>query len=247
MKRFLSYFLLVVAALAILVYVASTFFLGSIVKAGVNRIGPKLTQTNVVLESATLSPLSGSGTLTGLAVDNPAGWTAGRAFYLGRVHVSLQPLSLFSDHIVINEIEIDQPEFLYETKIFSSNIGDLLAAIEKSVGSDHAETETAGTGHRPVKLEVRHFQMTRGKVTVGVGAKAVELPMPPIELKDLGTKEGGVTPNQLAAAVMKSVTGSVVSATAQASGQIGSTLGAAVIDKAKKASDEVKKIFSGDK
>jgi len=36
---------------------------------------------------------------------------------------------------VINELVIEQPEFLYETKIVSSNIGDLLKNIEQSMGA----------------------------------------------------------------------------------------------------------------
>ncbi|MCX6952490.1 MAG: hypothetical protein NTV51_10035, partial [Verrucomicrobia bacterium] len=86
-----------------------------------------------------------------------------------------------------------------------------------------------------------------GKVRLGVGVAAMTLPMPPIELNDLGTKEGGITPDQLVFAVMKSVTSSVVSATAQAAGQIGKTTGAATVEGAKKAVEGIKGIFGGKK
>jgi len=229
MKRFLSYTALAVLALAVLVYVGLTFFLGSAVKAGVNRIGPKLTQTRVTLDGATISPLTGTGTLTGLSVDNPAGWTTGHAIYLGRVHISMKPFSLFGDHIIIDEIEIDQPEFTYETKIFASNINDLLKNVESGVSGDQPVAETAKKNGQPIKFEVRHFRLLHGRVTVGVGATAVALPMPSVELKELGTANGGITADQLAAAVMKSVTTSVVGATTQAAGQIGTTAGAAMV------------------
>jgi hypothetical protein len=139
MKKKLLYLGGIVAALALLAYVGLSFFLGSIVKAGVNSFGPRLTGTRVVLAGAELSPLSGSGTLRGLAVGNPAGWSDGNAFYLGKIHIALKPFSIFGDHIVIDEIAIDQPEFTYETKVIASNIGDLLKNIGQITGDKAAD------------------------------------------------------------------------------------------------------------
>ena len=71
--------------------------------------------------------------------------------------------------------------------------------------------------------------------------------MPPIALDDLGTKEGGITPDQLVFAVMRSVTGSVVSATAQAAGKLGGTAGAAAAEGVKSAGEAIKGLFGGKK
>ena len=95
MKKFLQIIVLFLLVLVLVGYFVAQYFLGSIVEAGVNSAGPKLTQSNVVLEKAKLSPLSGSGTLTGLTVGNPAGWSDGRAIYLGEMHLDVQPMSFF--------------------------------------------------------------------------------------------------------------------------------------------------------
>jgi len=234
-----------VAALLLVAYVGLAFFLGSIVKAGVNNFGPKITGTKVELAGARISPLGGSGTLTGFAVGNPPGWSDANALAFGEVRVKVRPMSVFGDHIVIDEIFIDQPEFRYETKIVSSNIGDLLNAIQAATGSKEAEAK-AKDG-QPLKFEVKHFRLQNGKVRIGVGPAALPLPMPPIELKDLGTKEGGITSNQLAFAIMRSVTTSVIGATTQAAGKLGGTMGAAAGDAAKKAGEGLKKLFGGGK
>lgn len=235
-------------ALAVIAFLALDFFLGSIVKSGVNSFAPQITQTSVVLDGARLSPLSGKGTLTGLTVGNPKGWIAEKAFYLATVHIDVKPFSIFGDHIVINEMLIDQPEFNYETKIVASNIGDLMKNIEDTIGGGlgKGKSSTAKNG-KPIKFEVKHFRMQNGKVSLGLGAAAIPLPMPPIELHDLGTKEGGITPSELTAAIMRSVTGSVVSATTQAAGQLGGTMGAAAGDAAKKTGDAIKGLFGGKK
>jgi hypothetical protein len=240
MKKFLKYSIATVLVLLLVAYIGVAFFLGSVVKAGVNRVGPKLTQTKVELASAHISPLSGSGTLTGLAVGNPAGWSDGNAFYLGSMHIDVKPFSIFGDHIVINDLTIDEAEFNYETKILSSNINDILKNIESRTGGSKDEKKP---NDKPTRFEVRHLSITNAKVTVGVGATALPLKMPPLELTDLGTAEGGLTAEQLAFAVMRKVTGSVVSATTQAAGQLGGTTGAAAVEQAKKAGEGIKKLF----
>jgi hypothetical protein len=221
------------------------------VKAGVNAFGPKLTQTKVELAGATISPLTGSGTLRGLVVGNPKGWSENNAFTLGRVHVDVAPFSLLGDHVDVEEISIDGPEFLYETKFVSSNIKDLLKNIEEFSGGKNPQAQRPATKDgKPIKFKVRKFRLTNGVARLGVGAAAIPVPLPPIELNDLGVKEGGITPDQLIGAVMKSVLGSIVSGTANALSNMAGARGANAVeqtkDAAKKAGEGIKKLFSGD-
>jgi hypothetical protein len=253
MKKIILWSLGGLFALGIVTVVVLMFFLGNIVKAGVNSFGPKITGTNVVLSGATVSPLTGSGTLTGLTVANPPGWKKDNAFVLGKIHLSVAPFSILGDHIVINEILIDAPEFDYETKVVDSNIAQLMANIEKIAGSGSA-TATSKSG-KPVKFEVKKFRLTNAKIAVGVGGvAAVTVPMPDISMDDLGTKEGGITPDQLVGTVMKKVSGSVITAGKDAVLKAGGAVGDAakdaakgVGDAAKGAVDGIKGLFGGDK
>jgi len=248
MKKLVLFVLGAIAVLLLIGYVTMQFFLGSIVKAGVNKFGPSITQTKVELKGANVSPLSGKGTLSGLSVGNQPGWGEGNAFYLGTVHVDMKPFSIFGDHIVINEILIDRPEFTYDTKIVSSNISDLLKNIEQATGGEKGGNEPKAKNGRPLKLEVKHFVLRNGRVTLGVaGAAGLTFPMPPVELMDVGTAEGGVTPAQVALAVMRSVTTSVVSASTGALQKVGGTSGAAAAEAARQAADTIKGLFGGKK
>jgi uncharacterized protein involved in outer membrane biogenesis len=245
MKKVLIYGTLGVLILAIGLYITMQYFLGSIVKAGVNKFGPSITQTKVELQGANISPLSGDGTLTGLAVGNPQGWTPGDAFRLGKVHINLEPFSVFKDYIVINELTIEKPEFVYETKVVASNIGDLLKNIEQSMGGNKADVKTKDG--KPIKLVVKKLVLKDGQVTLGMAGAAMTMPMPPINLTDIGVKEGGVTPAELAFAIMRSVTTSVVAASTQALTKVGGTTGAAAAEGAKQIGSAIKGIFGGDK
>lgn len=246
MKKLLLYLGIAVLALLLIAYIAGQFFLGSIVKAGVNQVGPRLTQSKIQLESATISPVSGAGTLTGFTVGNPQGWSSANALSVSKVHFDVQPSSFFKDTIVINDLSVDQPEFVYETHILSSNIGDLLKNIENAVGGG-GKSEPAGKNAQPKKFIVKHFILQNGKVSVGVGAAAVPLVIPTVELKDLGVAEGGLTGGQLTFAVMRAVLPNIISATTQAAGNLGGTMGAAAADALKKAGDSLQKMFGGKK
>ncbi len=247
MKKLLI-ILAIVAGLGVVAFIALEYFLGHIVTAGVNNFAPKLTQTKVVLAGAKISPLTGSGTLSGLVVGNPKGWSDTDLCSLGKVHVSIAPFSLLGDHIYVNEITIEAPEFNYETKIIASNVADLLKNIEAAMGGgkDAAPAATTKSG-QPIKIAVKKFRLANGKVRLGLAGAGMTLPMPDIELNDLGTAEGGITPDQLVFAVMKSVTSSVVTATTKAAGQIGGTSGAAAAEGAKKAVEGIKGLFGGKK
>jgi len=232
----------VLLALALGAYLVLAHNLDAIVVNGVNTYGPKLTQTKVELASASLSPFSGSGTLKGLAVGNPSGWSDGRAFYLGQVHLDLQPGSLVSGPVVINEILIDQPEFNYETTIVSSNIKDLVKNIEGFTGGGGGGAQPVAKDGQPRKFIVKKFRFTNGKARVEFGTNVLNVNLPPISLDDVGVAEGGITVDQLSGVLMRQVLGSVVAGTANAvkSGDLSvEQLKAA----ARNAGDTLKKMF----
>jgi uncharacterized protein involved in outer membrane biogenesis len=224
--------------LLLVAYVGTQFFLGSVVKAGVNKVGPRITQSKVELASASLSPLSGAGTLVGLSVGNPAGWTNGNALSVGRVHFVVEPLSILHDTVVINELTVEQAEFSYETHLVSSNIGDLMNNIEASVGN---KTDAPVKDAKPRKYIVRHFRLDRAKVTVGVGSAAIPLAVPQIDLTNLGVAEGGLTSGQLAFALLRQVTPNIIAATTEATAHLNGTMGAAAGNAVKRASESLQK------
>ena len=104
-----------ITGVCVLTLVIASFFLGSIITRGVNSFGPKLTNTRVSLSNADISPLSGSGTLRGFVVGNPAGWSDADLASFRKIHVSVVPSSIRGDHIIINDVDIEAPVFDYET------------------------------------------------------------------------------------------------------------------------------------
>jgi hypothetical protein len=68
-------------------------------------------------------------------------------------------------------------------------------------------------------------------------------------MDDLGVSEGGITPDQLAEAMMQNVLAGIVTGTADALGRIGATAGATAAEKSKDAAQQaangLKGLFGG--
>jgi uncharacterized protein involved in outer membrane biogenesis len=209
MKKLLK----VLAVLLLLGVIASIaagfFFLGPIVTKTVNSVGPRVTGTKVELDAATVSPLTGGATLAGLFVGNPEGWTGDKAFYLGELRASVKPTSLLGDYVLVNEVLIDGPEFVYERRLLGgSNIDALIKQIEENTGGGAAPpttTEPDGDVKKPMKFAVKSFRLTNAKMTLIAMGRTVTVPLPPLTITDLGVAEGGITADQVASRVLKQV------------------------------------------
>ncbi|WP_156469126.1 hypothetical protein [Cephaloticoccus primus] len=200
--------------------------LSSGVMIGVNNLGPQVTQTHVELAAARLSPFSGRGTLTGLVVGNPPGWSADHAFTLGKIDIKVNLRSLRGDVIEIEEIVIEQPEFIYETRLVNSNLKALLKNIESFTGPSGSGTPPANAPpSKPRKFIVRKFRLSEAKATLGVGPAALPVPLPALELNNLGLDKGGATPAELSGEVLAQVLASIVRAAGTAPINAGAAAG----------------------
>jgi uncharacterized protein involved in outer membrane biogenesis len=174
----------------------------SIVKAAVENIGPKLTQTEVKLDSVSLSTSTGEGTLSGLLIGNPTGFSTPSAMKLGEITVALDVSTITSDTIVIKNVMIRAPEITYEYASGGSNID----AIRKNVASYLGQTpsETAQKSTPPAekkgasedggrKLIIENLTIQDGKVNAAAMGKQISQGLPAITLKDIGKASGGAT------------------------------------------------------
>ena len=177
-----------------------------IVKKVVNQYGSQITGTNVSLDGFKLSLLQGSLSLQGLKVGNPKGYQEANILSIGEASVKLNIGSLRTNIIEIENITITAPEVSYEIKdITRNNVQDLLKNIKKNTAS------TAKAENKPAKSETKadsatekstpakkvvidKLNITEGKIHLGAslgkqGATA-SIPLPAIELKNIGRENG---------------------------------------------------------
>jgi hypothetical protein len=206
----------IVAVLAIggVVYFASN--IDSIIKAAVEKFGSEATKTEVTLSSVDLSLDSGAASLNGFRMGNPAGFKTDKAMSFGKVSIKIDTGSLTSDVIVIKEVVIAGPDITYESGDGGSNFDVIqknVDAYAKSLGAGGgAGDKKSAKEEGGKKIIIEHLYVRDGKVALNsplLLGKTVSVPLPDIHLKDIGKKEKGATPAQVAGKLMDEITGSI--------------------------------------
>jgi hypothetical protein len=195
--------IIIVAVIIILVIAGVIFLIGnvdSIIKKGVETVGPKILKAPVTLNDVNVSVFKGKGTITGLVVGNPEGFKTDYAFKLGETSLDLDVKSVTSDKIHIRSLIIDSPEIMYEgalgknnnlTKL-QSNIEEITSRTGKK--DDGSEGGASGSSEDDLsgsskKIQIDYIKISGAKVTASLDilmGKTLDVNLPTIELHDIG-------------------------------------------------------------
>lgn len=202
------------------------FFLGDVVKAGINTVGPKVTQTAFHVDSVSISALTGSASLHNFVIGNPDEYKdkATNAISVGKTAVSVAPFSVLGDKIVVKSIEVRDPEITFEgNPLGANNLKKIMDNVNAFTGGANKTAETnAPAGQKPgKKLEVDDFLITGAKVHFN----GATLPLPDIHLTNLGKGSDGITPSALIQEVLGEITSSTLKAVASSAGEAGKAIG----------------------
>jgi hypothetical protein len=215
-KLFLGLVVLALIAGALLYFVGGSL-LNSGVKKGVETFGPQVTQTPVTLASVNISPFTGSGTLKGLNVGNPAGFKSENIFALGQIDVQVDRSTLMSDKIVINHIIINRPEMSYEKTLTNSNVKELLKNIEAFTGpKDPAAPATESDTAAKKQVVIRKLVIEEGTIYVGAMGIGQTVKLPRIEMSDIGEDGNKMTAPEVINLVLTKVLSNIGPAIANA-------------------------------
>jgi hypothetical protein len=214
LKRILVILGVVVVLLAVAGLILVTH-LGVIVKAGMESVGPKVTQTTLTVQSVDLSLFAGAAGVHGLLLGNPAGYEAPQSIAVSNAAVRLEPGSLLSDKVVIRSIEVFAPEITFEGSLYgSNNLTQIMANVKAMTGSASAANANAPAAEPAPKkagkkLEVDDFLISGAKVhahLTGLIKKDITLSLPDIHLTDLGKGNDGITAADLTQKVLSEIT-----------------------------------------
>ena len=205
------------------------FFLGDVVKVGMQTVGPKVTQTSLTVGSVHVGILTGSAGVNDLVLGNPDEYKAKapNAISVGKAAVSVAPFSVLSDKIVIKSVEVRAPEITFEGNPFGANnlqkIMDNVNAFTGATQAKPADTNppAAGAPKPAKKLEVDDFLISGAKVHFN----GATLPLPDIHFTDLGKGPEGITAGDLIKKVLGEITTATVKAVVASVGDAGKAVG----------------------
>lgn len=241
MKKLIKILVVLVVLLVVAVFVAS-FFIGSIIKTGVETVGPKVAKVPIKLDGANLSLLGGSGGMSGLVVGNPEGYKSESAIKVGKVNLAVVPGSVLADKLVIKSIEVRSPEITLEGGLTENNLTKIQKNIQEFVGAGGGKKADGGgdKGDQGAskKLQVDDFLISGARVNAVVLGKSITVPIPDIHFTNLGQGPEGITAGDLMTKAFNDVITEALSAVAKsATGAVG--------DAAKGATDSLNKATKG--
>ena len=175
--------------------------LDGLIKTMIERIGSNVTKTAVNVQEVKISVTEGSGQLGGLTIANPAGFTEANLFEMSDISVSIDPASLTRDVYVIKEISVTGLSILVEQVGTSTNLQALMDGMESS-SSGGGSANPASSESSGLLVAVNEINFSSGNVLLKsdvFGERTLTLPN--IALRDIGSEEQGLTPDQLGGAI----------------------------------------------
>jgi hypothetical protein len=206
MRKLIVRSLCVLLALLVIGAVTVLFCLDSIIKKGVETVGPMVTQVPVKLGGASVSLLSGKGGLKGLFVGNPPGFATPSAIKVARINIAVKLKSVFSGKVIVQSVSVQDPEITYEGGLKGSNLSKILANVQAFTASEGQATNSSASAGKRIEVDDLLIHGAKIHLTLkGLGGKSATMPLPDIHLQNLGTGSAGITAGELTEKVMQAV------------------------------------------
>jgi hypothetical protein len=231
MKKIIIWVAVIGVVAVIALAVILTLSLDSIIKKGVETVGPQITGTEMKLDGVSISILSGSGALKGFTLGNPEGYKTPSAIKFGEASVGVRPGSVLSDKIHVTHVKVIGPEITFEGSLGTkNNLGKIMENVEAATSGGQAEpkpgdkSKSEPAGGASQKLQVDDFLISGAKVNVSMtmlGGKSLTVPIPDIHFTNLGTGPEGITAGELTKKVLSQITKETLEAVGNAVKDIG--------------------------
>lgn len=213
--------------IAVLALAGIYYYLGDIVKYGIGRFVPEMTQTTASVDKVDLSLLNGRVEVVGLKIGNPRGFSDQNIFELGRVLVLFEPRSILSDKILVKQVKITGTAVSAELKNLYSldsnvsalqqNINAYLGGGKSSAKADKpAAQKSAAQSSGGKKVIIKDLTIADSRLSVGVGGKTAAIPLPDIHKTGIGEEKKGKTVGEAVAEILNMVSAESVKAMARA-------------------------------
>lgn len=109
----------------IVAFIILNFSLDGIVKSAIQENGTELLQTEVDVGNVNISIFDGSGVIYGFTVANPEGYSDEQAIRIDETSLKIDLSTIFSDTIVVENINIKNPKLFFEQKGMGINLRKL--------------------------------------------------------------------------------------------------------------------------
>ncbi len=216
--------LVLIGVVGIVAVVLVGLSLNALVKGGIETMGPQVLGVPVTLEDVDIALLSGKNMragLTQLVINNPEGYETASAVSLPDIRVHVDWNSLLTDTVIVEEVLIVAPAITFEWSLRGSNLGTIQENVKRNTrsgpdgdgrekGEKHEEGEATDKTIHIKKVMVKDAIINVS--FIGGQNEVTQLPLPDLELRDIGNPSGGTTFSQASAVIFDEIYGAIIKA-----------------------------------
>jgi len=200
-----------IVIMAVLVFMTVTN-LDLIVASAIKKYGSEVVGTKVKVSSVKIRLKTGVGSIQGLAVVNPDGFSERNAVLIENIDINISRENITREVVIIDEIVVRKPSVLYEIgRGGDSNLAKIGRSLQKAEARSDAEYRSGK------RIAIRSLIIEEGELLVQIGTLAQgsrTVATPRIELRDLGGEYGTSTGNiarQIGSAIAREAAANVPS------------------------------------
>ncbi|MGT2477251.1 hypothetical protein [Paraburkholderia terrae] len=176
------------------------------IKSTVETQGALATQTQVLVGSVEFSPLTGVGTLDGLTVGNPTGFSSPYAVVVDRIALQVESGSLLGGGpVIVDSATVIAPQITYKAQ--SPTATSNLETIKNNAQAYSATPAAIRVGSNARKVIIRNLTVMGGTLSLDIHLPggALTVPLPPLHLVNIGATTNGATPPEIIRAVCEAL------------------------------------------
>lgn len=200
---------LALAALLAVAAIAQWTLLGQFepaIKSAIETEGALATKTQVLVGSVEFSPFTGVGTLDGLTVGNPTGFSSPYAVVVDRIALQVESGSLLGGGpVIVDSATMIAPKITYKAQ--SPTATSNLETIKNIAQAYSATAAAIRAGGSARKVIIRDLTVIGGSISLDIPLPggALTVPLPPLHLANIGANTNGAAPPAIIRAVCEAL------------------------------------------
>ena len=166
-------------------------------RRAIERYGGQATGATVRVDRVQISPVDGSGVITGFSVGNPSGYKTPAAITAASIKVTLEVASLDRDPVAIRTLLVVSPRITYESAQSGSNFSALLENVVRS------SEKPGGPGRKIIVDRVVIRDASLSYASPADAGQTITVNLPDMFLNNIGRVKGGATAAEFATAIVE--------------------------------------------
>lgn len=205
LKRKISIFIVLIFLAMLSTIIYFWISLNSIVADSIEKHGTQIMQTSVTVGKVNIKPFSGTGSIQNIQIANPKDFSQPNAFTLNNITLTLEPTTLLSHVIVIDQLTIAAPRVFYEKnasgisniQIFKNNLEQYLENHKTHNTPSNKSEQHDKKNHKQKVFIIKQLTIQNTQMYITLNDHTVQVNLPAFKVNNIGSNTHGATPAQI--------------------------------------------------